>query len=168
MIKKHIIEICNRKIFNLHPSLLPKYRGCSSLTWAMINGEKEVGFTYHYLDEGCDTGDIIIQKIHHIEDWDTQETLYMRIMFEAMKYFEFAFNFVSKGLVGKKQKGESSYYKRGCPYNGQINPDWDLKYKNRFIRAMIFPPYPVAKLGEKEIVSLGDLKNADQNISTHS
>lgn len=65
IIKRHIIDSCKGKIFNLHPSLLPKYRGCSSLTWSMINGEKNVGYTYHYIDAGTDTGDIIIQDRSH-------------------------------------------------------------------------------------------------------
>ena len=70
-IKKDVIDAVNGKIFNLHPALLPKYRGCSSLTWAMINGEKECGFTYHYIDMGCDTGNTILQKKIKIEDFDT-------------------------------------------------------------------------------------------------
>ena len=79
IIKKQIIESCKGKIFNLHPALLPKYRGCSSLTWAMINGEKEAGFTYHYIDVGTDTGDVIIQESLKIEEFDTQETLFLRL-----------------------------------------------------------------------------------------
>jgi methionyl-tRNA formyltransferase len=51
IIKDWVIESCNGKIFNLHPSLLPDYKGCSSLTWALINGEKKTGFTYHYIDK---------------------------------------------------------------------------------------------------------------------
>lgn len=158
IIKKTIINLCNGKIFNLHPSLLPKYRGCSSLTWAIINGEKDVGFTYHYIDEGCDTGRIILQKKIKIEEWDTQQSLYMRLMFEAMQYFEEALIFVLRGFLGDKQEGEESYFPRGCPFNGQINPEWDQDMKERFIRAMIYPPYPVAKLGKQEIYFLDDLK----------
>ena len=56
----NVISSVNGKIFNLYPALLPSYRGCSSLTWAMINGEKECGFTFHYIDAGCDTGKVII------------------------------------------------------------------------------------------------------------
>lgn len=159
IIKKHVIESCGEKIFNLHPALLPKYRGCSSVPWAMINGENEVGFTYHYIDEGCDTGDIILQQRLSVEEFDTQETLFMRIMFESMKKFPKVFEHVSRGLQGQKQEGESSYYSQGCPHNGQIDPSWDEAYKERFIRAMIYPPYPVAKLGEKVIYSIRNLDN---------
>jgi methionyl-tRNA formyltransferase len=159
IIKKRIIEACKGKIFNLHPALLPKYRGCSSLTWALINGESEAGFTYHYINEGTDTGDIIIQESLRIEDFDTQETLFLRSMFESMKKFHNAFEHVATGLQGNKQEGPSSYYPRGCPHDGQIDPTWDESYKERFIRAMIYSPYPVAKIGEKDIYTIQDLKN---------
>jgi methionyl-tRNA formyltransferase len=161
IIRNHIINSCNSKIFNLHPSLLPKYRGCSSLSWAMINGEKEVGFTYHYIDQGCDTGNIIFQESLPVEDWDTQETLYLKVMFESMKYFENVLDLVKQGCVGKIQEGESSYFPRGCPYDGQINPGWDKNFKERFIRAMTYPPYPVARLDNQDIF---DIEQLDNNI----
>lgn len=157
IISKNVIDSCSGKIFNLHPSLLPKYRGCSSLTWAIINGEKYAGFTYHYIDKSCDTGDIIIQEKIEIEDFDTQQTLYSRAMFFALQKFIEAFNHVVDGKTGKKQEGEHSYYKRGCPYNGQLDILWSLEQKRRFIRAMIHPPYPVAKIGDSNIYTFDDL-----------
>lgn len=47
---------------NLHPSLLPKYRGRASLNWAILNGEKEVGLTAHLIDKNVDSGDILAQE----------------------------------------------------------------------------------------------------------
>ncbi len=76
IIKQPIIEACNNKIFNLHPSLLPNYKGCSSLTWAMVNGETKTGFTFHYIDKKIDTGRILLQKEIDIEYFDNQTTLY--------------------------------------------------------------------------------------------
>lgn len=151
IISKDIILRVERKIFNLHPALLPKYRGCSSLTWAMINGETECGFTYHYIDEGCDTGNILIQKSIEIEDFDTQLSLYNRIMFESMKYFLEAFTLVTKGDKGTPQEGESSQYRRGCPYNGILDDNMDEPMKERFIRAMCYPPYPSAKYLDQDV-----------------
>lgn len=46
---------------NLHPSLLPSYRGRAPLNWAILNGERELGLTAHFVDEGIDSGDIIEQ-----------------------------------------------------------------------------------------------------------
>jgi UDP-4-amino-4-deoxy-L-arabinose formyltransferase/UDP-glucuronic acid dehydrogenase (UDP-4-keto-hexauronic acid decarboxylating) len=158
IIDRKVINAVNGKIFNLHPALLPKYRGCSSLTWAMINGEHECGFTYHYIDEGCDTGDIILQKTVKIEDFDTQLTLYNRVMFESMDYFLEVLEMVVKGCAGKPQEGVSSQYKRGCPMDGKITDSMDDDIKERFVRAMCYPPYPAAKYNDKEIATLSDLK----------
>ena len=155
IIKKDVIEYCKGKIFNLHPSLLPKYRGCSSVTWALINGESEYGYTYHYLDEGIDTGNILIQKKLPIEEWDTQLDLYERVMNESMKQFDNALSLVVEGFEGDEQKHEeASYYKRGCPYNGEINPNWEPEKIERFIRAMYFPPYPPATYKGRQIKTL--------------
>lgn len=151
LISEEVIEYSEGRLFNLHPALLPKYRGCSSLTWAMIRGEKECGFTWHYIDSGCDTGNIIIQKRISIEDFDTQLTLYHRVMFEAMKFFLEAFDMVLDGKLGIRQEGESSYYPRGCPYDGKIDGRMDDGQVERFIRAMVFPPYPYAVYNDNEI-----------------
>lgn len=151
IIKQEIIDIVKGKIFNLHPSLLPKYRGCSSLTWAMINGEKECGFTYHYVDAGCDTGKIILQKKVRIENFDTQLTLYNRVMFESMKFFLTALGLVKDGYPGTEQVGSPTYYKRGCPLNGEITNFMDEEMRERFISAMCYPPYPAAVYQGKEI-----------------
>ena len=81
--KKHILDLVSGKAFNLHPSLLPSYRGCSSLTWAMINGEKKVGPPYHYIDEGCDTEKFYCRDIE-IFPFDNQNNLYQRTMHVAL------------------------------------------------------------------------------------
>lgn len=156
LIDSNVIEKVSGKIFNLHCALLPKYRGCSSVPWAMINGERETGFTYHYIDDGCDTGNIIIQETVKIEDFDTQLTLYNRLMFVSMGKFLEALQLVIDGYEGVPQRGESSYHRRGCPDNGIINPNWDDKVIERFIRAMIYPPYPAATLNGNKIETFED------------
>ncbi len=158
IIKKHIIEACNGRIFNLHPALLPKYRGCSSLAWAMINGEDKVGYTYHYIDEGCDTGKVIIQKELSIEPFDTQLTLYNRVMFSAMNDFSNVVNLVANGFEGQEQIGEPTLYKRGCPHNGEIDASWPNDKIERFIRTMHYPPYPKATFHGHEVSSFEEWK----------
>ena len=158
IIKQEVIDAVKGKIFNLHPALLPQYRGCSSLTWAMINGEKDCGFTYHYIDAGCDTGNIILQKVIKIEDFDTQLTLYNRVMFESMKHFLEAVSLVEMGYEGKKQEGTVTQYKRGCPMDGRIVDSMDDEMKERFVRAMCYPPYPAAKYNDQEIKTFRELQ----------
>lgn len=159
IIRQDVIDTVGGKIFNLHPSLLPKYRGCSSLTWAMINGETECGFTYHYIDAGCDTGKIIIQKPVKIEDFDTQLTLYNRVMFESMNYFLDAVHLVQEGYAGEEQKGTGTKYKRGCPLDGRLTDAMDEDMQERFVRAMCYPPYPPAQYNNEEIKTYCDLRD---------
>ena len=143
---------------NLHASLLPDYRGAAPINWAIINGEKEVGFTYHYITKDIDCGNIIFQEKIPLEDFDTQVTLYHRVMFEASKKFYFAFDFVLNGEIGTPQTFSNiHYYKRGCPYNGMINENWDQNKIDRYIRAMIYPPMPVATFRGKSIYRFDDL-----------
>ncbi|RKD12403.1 formyl transferase [Pelobium manganitolerans] len=158
IIAEPIIAYASGKIFNLHPSLLPDYRGCSSLTWAMINGEKRCGFTFHYINKGVDTGNIILQKEMLIEDFDTQVTLYNRVMFESMKYFNEVVKQVLAGDPGYAQPDadESKYFKRGCPHQGIIADDWNIAKKKRFVRAMLYPPLPEARYNNGEIAKLTD------------
>lgn len=154
IIKKPLLERVGGKAFNLHPSLLPKYRGCSSLTWAMVNGDEYAGYTYHYIDEGCDTGNIILQRPVRIEPFDTQLNLYQRVMFQAMLDFPSAMAAVIQEVTGHTQTGEVSYFRRGAPYYGVINPDWDDAFISRFIRAMKSLPYPYARLAGEEVFSI--------------
>lgn len=166
LIPEDIIELVNGKIFNLHPSYLPDYKGCSSLTWALINGEKSVGFSYHYITKNFDEGNIIFQKKIKIEDFDNQTTLYNRCMFESVKYFKKAFKLVHNNYKGIVQpKNEGRYYKRGCPYDGKINYNWDIKKVERFIRAMHYPPLPCATLNGKEIKTIDEYLLLTKNSS---
>jgi methionyl-tRNA formyltransferase len=160
IISNELIDVCQGKIFNLHPSLLPNYKGCSSLTWAMINGESKVGYTYHYISSEIDCGNIIFQEEIEIEDFDTQQSLYFKVMFESMKNFEKVFNLVINSFVGIEQKkDEGQYFRRGAPENGIINSNWSDQKVERFIRAMIFPPLKLARFNDIEIFSFDHFKS---------
>ena len=65
ILKPPLLEIPRLGFINLHPSLLPDYRGLAPQHWPIINGESKTGVTVHYVDSGIDTGDIILQE--HIE-----------------------------------------------------------------------------------------------------
>lgn len=70
-----IIHLPRLKTINCHAGKLPFYRGRNILNWALINDEKEFGITVHYMDEGIDTGDIILQRTYPISDSDNYRTL---------------------------------------------------------------------------------------------
>jgi len=164
IIDNAIIEFSNGKIFNLHPSLLPKYRGCSSITWAMTNGEVETGFTYHYITKGVDEGNVIVQKPIFIEDFDTQYSIYQRNMYESIKYFNEVVDLVLTDYKGVSQIGEATYFKRGCPHNGIIDEEWELNKVERFIRAMIYPPLPLAKYKNNDVSNLENFVTLKESI----
>ncbi len=66
---------------NYHPSLLPKYRGGSAINWAIINGETETGVTIHFIDEGVDTGPILLQEKVVISPDDTVKSVYFNKLY---------------------------------------------------------------------------------------
>ncbi len=66
---------------NVHPSLLPKYRGGNPYSRVIMNGETETGVTIHFMDEGFDTGDIIAQKPYHIHSKATMGTIFNELNF---------------------------------------------------------------------------------------
>ena len=72
---KKVLEIPKHKTINLHPSLLPKYRGAAPMQWALINGDRETGITISYITEAMDAGDILNQETMVVNDSDSLMTL---------------------------------------------------------------------------------------------
>jgi formyltetrahydrofolate-dependent phosphoribosylglycinamide formyltransferase len=68
------------RILNIHPSLLPRYRGTSPQRRALEAGDRESGCTVHFVDEGTDTGPIVLQRVVPIRPGDTEESLSERIL----------------------------------------------------------------------------------------
>jgi len=75
ILPKNILDLPHYGCINVHASLLPKYRGAAPINWAIIRGEKVTGITTMKMDEGMDTGDMLLKKEIPIEDEDTGETL---------------------------------------------------------------------------------------------
>lgn len=73
--RRIFIDLPKYGTINCHAGKLPFYRGRNILNWALINDEKEFGITVHYVDEGIDTGDIILQRVYPITDEDDYGTL---------------------------------------------------------------------------------------------
>ena len=73
ILKKDIIDVPKIGVINVHPGLLPFYRGMLPHFWAMVNGDNKVGVTLHYVDEGVDTGSVISQQAFKV---DKNESFY--------------------------------------------------------------------------------------------
>ena len=88
------------RILNIHPSLLPKYRGLSPQKRALEAGEGESGCTVHIVDEGTDTGPIVLQKRVPIVPGDTEATLSARILEKEHEAYPEAIVQILEGLGG--------------------------------------------------------------------
>lgn len=134
-----------RYAINLHGSLLPKYRGRTPHVWAIINGEKQTGVTAHLMEEGCDTGDVLLQKEVPIEEEDTGASvlnkfaeIYPRMILEIIEMMK-----TNKLIAVKQDKTEASYFGKRTPDDGEINWDWQKERIKNWIRAQAYP-YPGA------------------------
>jgi methionyl-tRNA formyltransferase len=170
-VPKNVLERLPYGGVNVHPSLLPKYRGVLSVPWAMVNGDDTTGFTYHYMTEEFDAGNIILQEEVPILPRDTAYSLYHRIIPACMNRFLDVLELVvEEEYRGYEQSGESSYHGRGeLPNDGFIDPSWDDEYIDRFIRAMYYPPHRPAVLKidgeEREIVTMEEYKRIVDSTS---
>lgn len=79
ILPREVYTIPQLGTFNLHASLLPKYRGAAPIQWALINGEKVTGVTTFFLEEKVDTGNIILQREVPIDDEDNFQTLHDKL-----------------------------------------------------------------------------------------
>ena len=80
ILSSQILHMPKYGCLNIHASLLPKYRGAAPIQWAIINGEKETGVTIMQMDEGVDTGDMLLQRAIPIEAQDTADSLHDKLM----------------------------------------------------------------------------------------
>jgi len=122
ILPKSLINYPKLGCINIHPSALPFYRGPVPTAWAIENGEENFGITIHYMDEGIDTGDILVQKIYEIEQGETGYELYTRAMRLGYQLFQEHFDEIVEGKIARKpQMGIGSYYGKK---NGKHTINW--------------------------------------------
>ncbi|MFD0863145.1 methionyl-tRNA formyltransferase [Sungkyunkwania multivorans] len=144
LIEKDIIEHPKKLCFNVHGSLLPRYRGRTPHVWAIINNEKETGITAHVIEEGCDTGDILKQIRIPIEAADTGATILDKF---ATHYPELVNDIIVASIhdLSKtpQDKSKATYFGKRVPEDGLIDWNWSRERIYNWVRAMAFP-YPGA------------------------
>jgi methionyl-tRNA formyltransferase len=79
ILPKDILDIPKKGSINVHGSLLPKYRGAAPIQWSVLNGDKKTGITTMYMDEGMDTGDMVLQEEVEIGENETTGELWERL-----------------------------------------------------------------------------------------
>jgi len=100
-----------KRIINIHPALLPAFPGTHVQKKALEYGGKFAGCTVHFVDEGVDTGPIIIQSVLPVQDDDTEETLAARILKEEHRIYPQAIQFYADGKIeidGRRVKIKSA------------------------------------------------------------
>lgn len=112
IIRAPMLERPRLGIVNVHPSLLPKYRGPNPHYWVMANGERETGVTVHHLDEGIDTGDIIMQQAIAIMPGDSERTLQRRTAALAADLLPAVINGLAQGRAPRRAQvhEEATYF----------------------------------------------------------
>lgn len=99
LVKRPLLDAFPDRILNIHPSLLPAYPGLESWKQALEAGEKEAGCTVHFVDEGMDTGPIILQESVPILSDDTAECLHARIQVLEHRLYPAAIRKVGRAVL---------------------------------------------------------------------
>ncbi len=106
ILPKEILEIPKLGCINVHGSLLPKYRGAAPIQWAVLNGDKTTGITTMYMDEGMDTGDMILKKEVEIGENETTGELWDRLAKIGGELLVETLKKVAKGTAPREKQGE--------------------------------------------------------------
>jgi methionyl-tRNA formyltransferase len=130
---------------NLHDSLLPRFTGFSPVLWALISGESEFGLTVHRMDDGLDTGDILVQHSLPIGPADTGTELVLRGMGLIPGALAEALNALESGTAvwRPQNKAERTYCHKRSERDSLIDWTWPAEDLVRFVRALS-DPYPRA------------------------
>ena len=105
ILPKDILEIPKLGSVNVHASLLPKYRGAAPIQWAVLNGEKTTGVTTMFMDEGMDTGDIILKQEVEIGENETTGELWERLSKIGGRLLIETVNKIEKGIAPREKQG---------------------------------------------------------------
>lgn len=143
ILSREILELPEKQAINFHDSLLPKYAGKHSTSWALINQEKYHGVSWHVINPEIDEGEILKQEKIEIFEADTAFDLNLRCYETAYKLFEELINDIKNDnpIKGKKQdlKQKTYYANFKRPLNGcLICWSWDAKRIDALVRALNF------------------------------
>ena len=152
MLPPDVLALAKRGAYNMHGSLLPKYRGRAPVNWAVLHGEKETGATLHEMVAKPDAGRIVDQQAVPIGPDDTAAEVFRRVTDAA--------EIVMKRTIGKLVDGtaelrpndlsKGSYFGGRRPEDGRIDWRKSAREIHNLVRA-VAPPYPGAFSDRMEI-----------------
>ena len=131
--------------FNMHGSLLPRFRGRAPVNWVLVKGESETGVTLHHMAEKPDRGDIVGQRRIPIDDEDTALTLHRKCAAAAGELLREVWPRIVDGTAPRipQDPAKASYYGRRRPADGWIDWSRSARECRNLVRA-VTQPYPGA------------------------
>ncbi len=173
ILKRPVLDAAPMGFINCHAGALPFYRGRNILNWALINDEQSFGITVHYIDEGIDTGDILVQRLLPIDDADTYATVLKRAITNCADVLHEALVGLEAGTLQARAQTEihpvGSYFGRRRPGDEWIDWTWPSRRIFNFVRAITHPgPCAMTRLDGKtvKIVAAGMIPDAPAYICT--
>lgn len=106
ILPKELLDIPRLGCINVHGSLLPKYRGAAPIQWAVLNGDKKTGITTMYMNEGMDTGDMILKEEVEIGNNETTGELWERLSNVGASLLVKTLKLIEQGEAPREKQGE--------------------------------------------------------------
>lgn len=126
ILPKEILDIPKYGCINVHPSLLPKYRGSAPIQWAILNGDEKTGVTTMYLDEEMDSGDIILKEEVEIDKDETSGELWDRLSNIGAKLLVETLEQIENGIAPREKQGKE-FTIAPMLEKSQAKIDWENK-----------------------------------------
>ena len=139
-----LLDLPKLGALNVHPSLLPKYRGATPIQTALRNGDVETGVSIMLMDAGMDTGDIVLQERVAIDASDDYGTLHDRLALYGGEMLSESIDLATAGFARRAQQGEASITKPIGKDDLLIDAGWSPERMVNAVRA--FSPQPGARL----------------------
>ncbi|HEY7673305.1 MAG TPA: bifunctional UDP-4-amino-4-deoxy-L-arabinose formyltransferase/UDP-glucuronic acid oxidase ArnA [Gammaproteobacteria bacterium] len=145
VVSDQLLAIPRAGSFNLHGSLLPKYRGRAPANWAILNGETETGITLHHMVARPDAGDIVAQRRVSIDPTDDARSLNLKLAAAAGPLLDECLPLIRAGTAPRHPQDETAatYYGRRSPEDGAIDWRRPAREISNLVRAVALP-YPGA------------------------
>ena len=132
---------------NIHASLLPRWRGAAPIEWAILSGDKETGISIMQMNEGLDTGDVLLTQTCLIENNDTSKSLTDSLSVMGAKLILDALHRL-KELKAIPQNDDDAIYAKKI-LKGEAQIDWTQSAKNISLMIRAFNPRPIAQTNAK-------------------
>ena len=144
ILPKEIIDIPKYGIINVHSSLLPKYRGASPIHSAILNGDAETGVSIMYIEEGLDSGDVILRQYCEITEDDTLGTLHDKLKNLGATGLAKALNLIENGEVQAEKQDDSKATFVKPITKEQAKIDWNNTKEVIYNQIRGLNPFPAA------------------------